>query len=243
MSELIDNSEKRKDLLKQMILKLHAGESPDEARKELIGLLKEIPYGEVVEVEQQLIGEGTLSEEQVLKFCDIHTLALEGHIDLSGMKIVPPGHPVDTFKKENRELEKVIARLNEKYDHLGELQDGKELKTYLLEVKGLFNRLSDVEKHYLRKENLLFPYLEKYGITGPPKVMWGKHNEIRDRCGDIRRRVAGCHRPGAQAGIGCGSRYDREGRTDPVTHVDRPADRSRVVRGVQTDSGHRLLPL
>ena len=75
MSELIDNSEKRKDLLKQMILKLHAGESPDEARKELIGLLKEIPYGEVVEVEQQLIGEGTLSEEEVLKFCDIHTLA------------------------------------------------------------------------------------------------------------------------------------------------------------------------
>ena len=38
----------------------------------------------------------------------------------------------------------------------------------------------DVEKHYLRKENLLFPYLEKYGITGPPKVMWGKHNEIRE---------------------------------------------------------------
>ena len=38
----------------------------------------------------------------------------------------------------------------------------------------------DVEKHYLRKENLLFPYLEKYGITGPPRVMWGKHNEIRE---------------------------------------------------------------
>ena len=26
------------------------------------------------------------------------------------MKIVAPGHPVDTFKKENRELEKVVAR-------------------------------------------------------------------------------------------------------------------------------------
>ena len=30
-----------------------------------------------------------------------------------------------------------------------------------------------------RKEYLLFPFLEKYGITGPPKVMWGKHDEIR----------------------------------------------------------------
>ena len=38
----------------------------------------------------------------------------------------------------------------------------------------------DVDKHYLRKEYLLFPYLEKGGVTGPPKVMWGKHDEIRD---------------------------------------------------------------
>ena len=38
----------------------------------------------------------------------------------------------------------------------------------------------DVDKHYRRKENLLFPFLEKYGITGPPKVMWGKHDETRD---------------------------------------------------------------
>ncbi len=179
MSELINNSDKRKSLLRKMILKLHAGESPDEARKELITLLKGIPYGEVVEVEQQLIGEGTLTEDEVLKFCDIHTLALEGHIDLSAMKIVPPGHPVDTFKKENRELEKVIAELDKKYGEAPGLKDPKDISSFFLEIKSLFNQLSDVEKHYLRKENLLFPYLEKYGITGPPKVMWGKHDETR----------------------------------------------------------------
>jgi len=27
----------------------------------------------------------------------------------------------------------------------------------------------------------MFPYLEKKEITGPPKVMWGKHDEIRDQ--------------------------------------------------------------
>jgi DUF438 domain-containing protein len=37
----------------------------------------------------------------------------------------------------------------------------------------------DVDKHYKKKEYLLFPFLEKYEITGPPKVMWGKHDEIR----------------------------------------------------------------
>jgi len=29
-------------------------------------------------------------------------------------------------------------------------------------------------------EYLLFPFLEKYEITGPPKVMWGKYDEIRE---------------------------------------------------------------
>ena len=180
MSELINNSEKRKELLKHMIRQLHSGEAPAEARKQLVTLLTKIPYGEVVEVEQELISEGTLSEAEVLKFCDIHSEALDGHIDLSGMKIVPPGHPVDTFKKENKELLKVVDQLDESYRKLSSLKDDHDIASWFLEMKSHFNNLMDVEKHYLRKENLLFPYLEKYGITGPPKVMWGKHNEIRE---------------------------------------------------------------
>jgi DUF438 domain-containing protein len=38
----------------------------------------------------------------------------------------------------------------------------------------------DVEKHYARKENLLFPCLERYGVTGPSTVMWGKDDEVRE---------------------------------------------------------------
>lgn len=180
MSELINNSEKRKELLKHMIMQLHAGEAPDEARKQLVSLLTKIPYGEVVEVEQELISEGVLSEAEVLKFCDIHSEALDGHIDLSGMKIIPPGHPVDTFKKENKELLKVVDQLEELYGRISSFKTEAEIAPYFLQVKTHFNSLMDVEKHYLRKENLVFPYMEKYGITGPPKVMWGKHNEIRE---------------------------------------------------------------
>jgi uncharacterized protein len=121
MSELINNSEKRKELLKHMIMQLHAGEAPEEARKQLVSLLTKIPYGEVVEVEQELISEGILSEAEVLKFCDIHSEALDGHIDLSGMKIIPPGHPVDTFRKENKELLKVVEQLEELYTKVSSL--------------------------------------------------------------------------------------------------------------------------
>jgi uncharacterized protein len=177
MSEIINNSQKRKELLKHMILELHSGQAPEMVRSRLVELLRSIPYGEVVEVEQELISEG-LPEEEVLKFCDIHTAVLEGHIDQTGAGLVPPGHPVDTFKKENRELEIVAGELEQLFGIAPYLKS-EEVKGWLTKVHARFNSLMDVDKHYQRKEYLLFPFLEKLGITGPPKVMWGKHDETR----------------------------------------------------------------
>lgn len=178
MSELINNSEKRKELLKHLILQLHNGEAPEQVKKQLINLLRSVPYNEVVEVEQELISEG-LPEEDVLQLCDIHTAVLDGSIDTSAAKIAPPGHPVDTFLEENKELERRIEQAKKLFDKALELID-EEVETYTLQLRGLFNELSDVDKHYLRKEYLLFPFMEKAGITGPPKVMWGKHDETRE---------------------------------------------------------------
>lgn len=179
MSELINNSEFRRTKLKELILKLHEGESPDEVRKELITTLQQVPYGEVVEVEQELIQEG-LPETEVLKLCDIHGEVLEGHVDLSGAKKIPEGHPVDVFMKENAELRKVAGNAKKLLDTLDKVKEA-DFDQRKQELQGCFNDLMDVDKHYLRKENLVFPYLEKKNITGPPKVMWGKHDEIREQ--------------------------------------------------------------
>jgi hypothetical protein len=178
MSELLDNSKKRKELLKHMILQLHEGHAPEEVQNQLVNLLKKIPYGEVVEVEQELISEGILSDSEILKFCDLHSKALEGHIDHSGARSVPWGHPIDTFKRENQELRKVMASME---GMLAGSDSVAEISHKILQLKSAFHQLMDVDKHYIRKENLLFPFLEKKGITGPPKVMWGKHDEIREK--------------------------------------------------------------
>ncbi|MBB4036803.1 hypothetical protein GGR21_002716 [Dysgonomonas hofstadii] len=178
MSEIINNSQHRRDLLKHLILQLHKGEAPDVVKSRLVELLRTIPYNEVVIVEQELIAEG-LPEEEVLRFCDIHTAVLDGSIDTSAQKGVPAGHPVDTLKKENIELTKVIAQIREMFSQLKDIES-QGVKKYLINLKGLLNQLSDVDKHYRRKEYLLFPFLEKHGITGPPKVMWGKHDETRE---------------------------------------------------------------
>ncbi len=179
MSELLDSAKKRKELLKHMILQLHEGQAPLAVRKQLIQLLGKVPYNDVVEVEQELISEG-LPQEEVLKLCDIHTAALDGIIDKKEEKTAPPGHPVHTFKEENRALLREIQALEKLYAKVMEAKDGENVKDMFDELRHHFNALMDVEKHYLRKENLLFPFLEKHGVTGPPTVMWGKHDEARE---------------------------------------------------------------
>lgn len=178
MSELINNSIIRKEKLKALILKLHEGNSQEAVRNELLLTLSQIPYGEVVEVEQELIAEG-LPEEEVLSLCDAHSAVLEGRVDLSSLKTVEDGHPVDVFRQENKEIRKVTEAI---FELIREIIRGDEqvAENHILKLRGLYNQLYDVDKHYQRKEYLLFPFLEKIGITGPPKVMWGKHDEIRE---------------------------------------------------------------
>ncbi|MCZ7558126.1 MAG: DUF438 domain-containing protein [Bacteroidia bacterium] len=188
MSELINNAQKRKELLKHLILQLHKGEAPEQVRTRLEEILGSIPYGEVVEVEQELIAEG-LPQEEVLAFCDIHTRVLDGKIDHSNIRLVPPGHPADTFSKENRELQKLTHEIRELCAPATQLP-ADAVASQLLKIRGLFNLLWDVDKHYRRKENLLFPFLEQKGITGPPAVMWGKHDQTRELLKAAREALA-----------------------------------------------------
>jgi DUF438 domain-containing protein len=178
MSEYIDNSTKWKELLKHMLLQLHQGVAPEQVKSRLKAILPSIPYNDVVEVEQQLIAEG-VPVEDILKLCDVHTQVLEGSIDMSTAKVIPQGHPVDIFKQENRSLEKEIASLKALIATV-ETKSSNNWEAVVLQIRATLNNISDVEKHYLKKEHLLFPYMEKHGLTGPPKVMWGKHDEFRN---------------------------------------------------------------
>ncbi|MCB0750203.1 MAG: DUF438 domain-containing protein [Ignavibacteriae bacterium] len=178
MSELINNSRKRVDKLKELILTLHKDKSASDVQKELTELMGSVPYGEVVQAEEELIQDG-LEREEVLKFCDIHTAALKRNIDTSMAKGIPEGHPVDTFIKENQALQKEIDTIQHIYHTISSRSDDENCNDILKEIHQHFNNLMDVDKHYVRKENLVFPYLEKNEITGPPMVMWGKHDEIR----------------------------------------------------------------
>ncbi len=174
MSEIINNREYRQKVLKELVLELHAGKSPEAVKERFAKLIEGVSPTEISEMEQNLIMEG-MPVEEVQRLCDVHAAVFKGSIAEIHHPEQVPGHPLHTFKAENGALEALIDR--EIIPHLKEYRGGgKDAANVLL---GDLNRLGDIDKHYSRKENLLFPYLEKAGITAPPKVMWGVDDEIR----------------------------------------------------------------
>ncbi|NLJ97317.1 MAG: DUF438 domain-containing protein [Clostridiales bacterium] len=178
MSEQINNRQYRQKVLKEIIMELHDGKSVDDVKERFSNLIEGISATEISMMENQLIMEG-LPVEEVQRLCDVHAAVFKGSIEEIHMPDNPadiPGHPIHTFKMENRALERHISKQIKPL--LSELieDDNKETREKLLKQ---LNTLYEVDKHYSRKENLIFPYLEKYGVTGPPQVMWGVDDEIR----------------------------------------------------------------
>jgi len=190
MKDLDNHLDTRKATLKQLLRKLHHGEDPEQVRKQLVQIMGEVPYGLVVEAEQELISEG-LPPEEIQKFCDIHGEALKGIIDQSEAIPAPPGHPIHTMRQENLALEREVAALEGLYERLSELPPETDASGIMKNIQYHFDRLWEVDKHYRRKENLVFPFLEKYGITGPPMVMWGKDDETRELVRSSRQVLEG----------------------------------------------------
>lgn len=179
MSEYINNNEVKLNLLKEKIKKIDSEHDTEAIKQELKSLLNEVSYQNVIKVEQQLIDEG-IDRDKMLELCDLHTAALRGIINPESKNHEVPGHPVHTFKKENQAIKREIEFIQSLAAQVNKLEDASNVSDIFLKIRSGFNNLMDVEKHYSRKENLLFPFLEKYGITGPSTVMWGKHDQIRE---------------------------------------------------------------
>lgn len=178
MSEYINNREYRQKVLKELITELHNGKSVEEVKPRFEKLIEGISPTEISEMEQALIMEG-MPVEEIQRLCDVHAAVFKGSIaEIHGQQKDEdvPGHPVHTFKLENKAIEEFIE--NDLKNHLNNFLSNDSRENLNLLSKDL-EQLMEIEKHYGRKENLLFPYLEKYGITAPPKVMWGVDDEIR----------------------------------------------------------------
>ncbi|MEK7354789.1 MAG: DUF438 domain-containing protein, partial [Chloroflexota bacterium] len=157
----------KKEILKDIILKLHSGLTAEKAKERFEKEVGNISSTEIADLEQSLINEG-LSPEEIKKFCNVHALIFQSALEKAPSGELFEAHPINLFKLENREVEKLTGSLKNITAEKGNLPAMKsKIKEALLKLKG-------IETHYERKEQLLFPFLEKAGFMGPSKVMWGK---------------------------------------------------------------------
>lgn len=178
MSELIDNRAHRIRTLKHIIKHLHQGAAPEQVRGALTELVRETEASDIAAMEQELMAEG-MPVEEIKAMCDLHSQVLRDVIVDKKERAQIPGHPVDTFRRENEAIRGVTAEMRAVIDEIMALDDEADPSSHLTRLQTSFNILMDVDKHYLRKEQVLFPYLERHGITGPSKVMWAKDDEVR----------------------------------------------------------------
>jgi hypothetical protein len=186
MSELINNRQHRIDDLKQIILHLHHGESPDAVRDRLAAIVGETDATEVAAMEQQLMADG-MSVDEVRSMCDLHAQVLRDVVKPIQIRVpLAPGHPVDTFRRENTAIKEAVAAAREAFALVTGAPSEEVLPEGALDAcRARVNALFDVDRHYRRKEDLLFPFLEKHGIVGPSKVMWAKDDEVRGLVHDL----------------------------------------------------------
>lgn len=188
MSAEINNSVHRQQLLKQLIERLHAGDDFEAVKADFAREFEGVGADEIANAEKALLEQGGVKVEEIQKLCDVHASLFKGsvaeiHADKNQTK--DQGHPTWVLKEENRALERLFS---ERIDlHIEQMRKG-EMKA----VSALVDDLKDlwqIDLHYSKKENLWFPIMERYGITAPPKVMWGVDDEIRDMVKLVRKSL------------------------------------------------------
>jgi len=167
--------EQRVKVLKDIVMRLHKGESVDEVRAEFHELLAHVSPAEIGAMEQELVKEG-VPESEIKRLCELHVELFTAATKAPELPDVPPGHPLHTYRAENREAEAKAAALQDAaslaLDPLTFAAARGALRTGLAD-------LAHVVRHYERKENQLFPIMERHGLTAPPRVMWEIHDDIR----------------------------------------------------------------
>jgi DUF438 domain-containing protein len=173
----------RIEILKSIVSDLHAGGDLREAQTRFAQAVVDVDASEVAEMEEELIRSG-LPVSEVQRLCDVHVgafrEALDEHVGVSA----PPGHPVHTYLADNQEITRLADELAQLAREAAQEGGRAKIPSHAAEVLA---QLLGVENHYQRKENQLFPLLERHDVSGPSKVMWGVHDEIRMQLRSVRQ--------------------------------------------------------
>lgn len=184
MKEL--DKERQQAILKILNFIQDGGEL-EEAKKMFQAAFDQVDVAEITAAERELIAQG-LDPRKIQYLCNVHADVFKGNIkeNKENSEFEKPGHPVHTFKLKNIVLKSLVN--DALLPDLAKWEKGD--KSALSKLRQELKDLAKIHYHYARKETSMFPIMTKYGITAPPKVMWGVDDKIRKLIGQANLLIS-----------------------------------------------------
>jgi len=168
----------KKELIKQMLKELKECDDTDAVKERFKEVLRTATADEIARAEEELVREG-LPREELHSMCDVHLEVFKESIEKE-RRVAPEGHPVRILMEEHEGLLRLAEGLKEVAKGLLLATDPKAEDALQARLDRAIADIKASENHYLREENVLFPYLERHGVSEPPKIMWMEHDQIRE---------------------------------------------------------------
>jgi len=169
----------KKQAIKDLIKELHAGARPEEVKEKFKEALGGIGAADISRIEGELIEEGMPAEE-IRRLCDVHLAVFQDSLEGATKTLASPVHPIHTLMEEHNILLQFTDKLKNVAEEIKGAKSFVAAGESMKRLNHIAKHFKESEKHYVREENVLFPYLEKHGITHPPAIMWAEHNDIRE---------------------------------------------------------------
>ena len=149
--------------------------SLEDARKLLKEKVVSLKPYEIAFAEQKLksFDENECKKEDIQSMMQL----FDGVMD-TGRPDLPDNHPIMCYYRENDEVKKILEKIKL-------MKEKKYIKNQWLEI---YDKLTLWWKHHLaRKQNQLYPLLEKKGFDRPTTTMWVLDDYVRDTIKEAKK--------------------------------------------------------
>ncbi len=166
-----------KEGLREIIEALKAGKKPDELKEKFRKILGEVESGELSMIEDSLVKEG-IPIVDVERLCDVHMAVSRESVERE-KAYLSAGHPIHILLEEHKFVRDVAEEIGRLLPAFRNANSAAEASDVLRRLGELLGHMKEYDKHKVREENALFPFIEKHGVTQPPAVMWSEHDVQR----------------------------------------------------------------
>jgi DUF438 domain-containing protein len=189
-------SEDKKASIKEAIRQLHAGVPPELVKERFRHVFEGTDSLEIAKIEEELAKEG-MKKEEMRKLCDVHLAIFKEQLEKQKPNLAP-SQPISILMEEHKIMLQLAEQLTSVASKVLKVSDMRYVTEEIHKVEHLAEDFTDSEKHYLREENVLFPVIEKHGITEPPAIMWMEHDQIREQKKKLHKLIADLSETGFQ---------------------------------------------